>query len=181
MIMIHGTPVDEDYPEWFFRGLDWTNGCIALLNADMQELWDLVPDGTGSRYYLDPRQPSCSPGLRHSNQRMNMAKTMPAEVHVRVLPMKKLLSLAVAASIGISAHVHADRLTTELIKPIEPYVSEQPEKVELGKKLWFDPRLSMSGFISCNSCHNLSTGGVTTCRLPSGTTGRKVRSTRRPY
>lgn len=46
MIMIHGTPVDEDYPEWFFRGLDWTNGCIALLNADMQELWDLVPDGT---------------------------------------------------------------------------------------------------------------------------------------
>lgn len=73
--------------------------------------------------------------------------------------MKKLLSLAVAASIGISAHVHADRLTTELIKPIEPYVSEQPEKVELGKKLWFDPRLSMSGFISCNSCHNLSTGG----------------------
>lgn len=46
MIMIHGTPVDEDYPEWFFHGLDWTNGCIALLNADMQELWDLVPDGT---------------------------------------------------------------------------------------------------------------------------------------
>ena len=34
-----------------------------------------------------------------------------------------------------------------------------PEKVELGKKLWFEPRLSMSGFISCNSCHNLSTGG----------------------
>ena len=46
MIMIHGTPVDEEYPEWFFRGLDWTNGCIALDNADMQELWDLVPDGT---------------------------------------------------------------------------------------------------------------------------------------
>ena len=31
--------------------------------------------------------------------------------------------------------------------------------VELGKKLWFDPRLSKSGFISCNSCHNLSMGG----------------------
>ena len=46
MIMIHGTPVDEDYPEWFFSGLDWTNGCIALDNASMQELWDLVPDGT---------------------------------------------------------------------------------------------------------------------------------------
>jgi cytochrome c peroxidase len=34
-----------------------------------------------------------------------------------------------------------------------------PAKVELGKKLFFDPRLSRSGFISCNSCHNLSMGG----------------------
>jgi cytochrome c peroxidase len=33
------------------------------------------------------------------------------------------------------------------------------KKVELGKKLYFDPRLSKSGFISCNSCHNLSEGG----------------------
>lgn len=33
------------------------------------------------------------------------------------------------------------------------------QKVELGKKLYFDPRLSKSGFISCNSCHNLSEGG----------------------
>lgn len=46
MIMIHGTPVDDDYPEWFFKGLDWTDGCIALGNDDMRELWDLVPDGT---------------------------------------------------------------------------------------------------------------------------------------
>ena len=46
MIMIHGTPVDENYPEWFYKGLDWTNGCIALDNGSMQELWDLVPDQT---------------------------------------------------------------------------------------------------------------------------------------
>ncbi len=32
-------------------------------------------------------------------------------------------------------------------------------KVELGKKLYFEPRLSKSGFISCNSCHNLAFGG----------------------
>lgn len=46
MIMIHGTPIDEEYPEWYFEGLDWTNGCIALTNPDMRELWNLVPDGT---------------------------------------------------------------------------------------------------------------------------------------
>ena len=33
-------------------------------------------------------------------------------------------------------------------------------KVELGKKLFFDPRLSKSNLISCNTCHNLATGGV---------------------
>lgn len=34
-----------------------------------------------------------------------------------------------------------------------------PEKVELGKKLFFDPRLSLSGIVSCNTCHNLATYG----------------------
>ncbi|MCW8193446.1 cytochrome-c peroxidase [Proteobacteria bacterium 005FR1] len=47
----------------------------------------------------------------------------------------------------------------EPIQPIEAAKVENPAKVELGKKLFFDPRLSRSGFISCNSCHNLSTGG----------------------
>ncbi|HET8546992.1 MAG TPA: cytochrome-c peroxidase [Bryobacteraceae bacterium] len=35
-----------------------------------------------------------------------------------------------------------------------------PEKIELGKMLYFDPRLSASWLISCNTCHNLSLGGV---------------------
>ena len=34
-----------------------------------------------------------------------------------------------------------------------------PEKVALGKSLYFDPRLSASGVFSCYSCHNLATGG----------------------
>jgi cytochrome c peroxidase len=34
------------------------------------------------------------------------------------------------------------------------------ERVELGRMLFFDPRLSRSGLFSCNSCHNLGTGGV---------------------
>ncbi|TWU64580.1 cytochrome-c peroxidase [Crateriforma conspicua] len=36
---------------------------------------------------------------------------------------------------------------------------DTPEKVELGKKLFFDPRLSATGTVSCNSCHNLMEGG----------------------
>ena len=46
MIMLHGTPEDEEYPDWFFSSLDWTEGCIALSNPDMQEIWSSVKDGT---------------------------------------------------------------------------------------------------------------------------------------
>ena len=46
MIMIHGTPLDDEYPEWFFSTLDWTEGCIAMRNTDMREIWNLVRDGT---------------------------------------------------------------------------------------------------------------------------------------
>jgi cytochrome c peroxidase len=35
-----------------------------------------------------------------------------------------------------------------------------PVKIELGKMLFFDPRLSRSWLISCNTCHNLGLGGV---------------------
>lgn len=34
-----------------------------------------------------------------------------------------------------------------------------PEKVELGKKLFFDPRVSVDGSVSCNSCHNVMEAG----------------------
>lgn len=47
----------------------------------------------------------------------------------------------------------------EPILPVKPAEIKNVAEVELGKKLFFDPRLSKSGFISCNSCHNLSMGG----------------------
>ena len=47
----------------------------------------------------------------------------------------------------------------EPIQPITPVLHSDTPIIELGKKLYFDPRLSKSGFISCNSCHNLSMGG----------------------
>lgn len=34
------------------------------------------------------------------------------------------------------------------------------EQIELGKQLYFDPRLSSSNLISCNTCHNLALGGA---------------------
>jgi cytochrome c peroxidase len=41
-------------------------------------------------------------------------------------------------------------------------------KINLGKKLYFDPRLSKSGIISCNTCHNLGLGGVDGISVATG-------------
>ena len=35
-----------------------------------------------------------------------------------------------------------------------------PDKIELGQMLFFEPRLSVSGTLSCNNCHNLSLSGA---------------------
>ena len=56
----------------------------------------------------------------------------------------------------------------EPIQPIAPVKEINLAQVELGKKLYFDPRLSKSGFISCNSCHNLSMGGTDNLKTSIG-------------
>lgn len=38
--------------------------------------------------------------------------------------------------------------------------ASSPDKIELGKLLYFEPRLSKSALISCNTCHNVGLGGA---------------------
>jgi len=71
--------------------------------------------------------------------------------------MKLVSPLSLAILAAMSA---APAVAKEPIEIIQPAKITAPEKVELGKMLFFEPRLSKSGFISCNSCHNLSLGGV---------------------
>ncbi len=56
----------------------------------------------------------------------------------------------------------------EPIQAISPATNINHAEAELGKKLFFDPRLSKSGFISCNSCHNLSMGGTDNLKTSIG-------------
>jgi murein L,D-transpeptidase YafK len=46
LIMVHGLPNDPRWPPEHYAGQDWTDGCIALNNADMMEFWMLVQSGT---------------------------------------------------------------------------------------------------------------------------------------
>ena len=45
-IMIHGLPPGNDWVKPGQQLSDWTFGCIAVTNAEMDELWKLVPIGT---------------------------------------------------------------------------------------------------------------------------------------
>ena len=45
-ILIHAVPDGYEPKSAGVRMIDWTNGCIAVTNADMDEIWSRVADGT---------------------------------------------------------------------------------------------------------------------------------------
>ena len=86
--------------------------------------------------------------------------------------MKPFLPSLAACLLGATAAFATDpppenlrETAIEIFKPLPstiPSVKDNPitpEKISLGKALFFDPRMSASGVFSCNSCHNLATGG----------------------
>lgn len=86
--------------------------------------------------------------------------------------MKHLWLMAGALTLGLNYSTAAEATTkqprSEPVTPIQPAKVTEPAKVELGKQLFFDPRLSMSGVISCNTCHNLSLGGTDNLKTSVG-------------
>ena len=45
-IMIHGLPNGRGFLGRLHRLSDWTHGCIALTNSEIEEIWKLIPNGT---------------------------------------------------------------------------------------------------------------------------------------
>ncbi|MCB2180635.1 MAG: cytochrome-c peroxidase [Desulfobulbaceae bacterium] len=81
----------------------------------------------------------------------------------------KMLLAAGAFFLFCSPVMAADSLRTQASEVFEPIPLGPPElkanpqtpaKEDLGKKLFFDPRLSKSALISCNTCHNVGMGGA---------------------
>jgi cytochrome c peroxidase len=63
--------------------------------------------------------------------------------------------------------------TSELMKLINTKNNITPKRVALGRKLFFDTRLSLDKTISCNTCHLLDKGGVDGVPVAIGHKGRK--------
>jgi len=81
--------------------------------------------------------------------------------------MNKILTLTISI-IGMTTI-----LFSEPIKPIPNEVKVDAKKVQLGKKLFFDPILSKDGTISCATCHDLQNGGDDGLKFSFGIKGQK--------
>jgi cytochrome c peroxidase len=82
--------------------------------------------------------------------------------------MRSLIPLLPVTLVLMSGTASGDTLRDTALGMFRPLPSTTPavadnpatpEKIALGKALFFDPRLSASGVFSCYSCHNLTTGG----------------------
>ncbi|HEX2941446.1 MAG TPA: cytochrome-c peroxidase [Rhodopila sp.] len=82
---------------------------------------------------------------------------------------KATIALLYAGCVFSSPALAQDDLLTKAKQQFQPIPNTPPElpgnaatpaKVELGKMLYFDPRLSKSHTISCSSCHNIGLGGA---------------------
>jgi len=73
--------------------------------------------------------------------------------------------LATAPALALEAI--PDRVPTPMDNPISS------AKVELGKQLYFDPRLSIDGTVSCNSCHNVMASGTDSRPTSVGINGQR--------
>ena len=50
-VMIHGLPNKLEFLEDYYANTDWTDGCIAVSNDEIEEIWKLVEDGTPISIY----------------------------------------------------------------------------------------------------------------------------------
>lgn len=85
---------------------------------------------------------------------------------MRTKNLAALLSLGVIIAVPALAQNDLLAQARQQFQPIPTTPPElpgnpaTPAKVELGKMLYFDPRLSASHTISCSSCHNIGLGGA---------------------
>jgi len=46
LVMVHGTKNGLGWLGRLYRAIDWTDGCVAVTNGEIDEIWRVVPDGT---------------------------------------------------------------------------------------------------------------------------------------
>lgn len=88
-----------------------------------------------------------------------------------MLTRKRIAALALVLAIHGSPVLAMEALPAK--PPVPADNPQTPEKIELGKQLFFDPRLSSTGTLSCNSCHNVMATGTDSIRTSFGVEGKR--------
>src|ERR1043166_4766707 len=98
-------------------------------------------------------------------------KTDRCEMQLRKKAMT--IGIAVAAALA-AAHPARAQMLDEPIKPLPQKMDLDARKVDLGKKLFHDKRLSKDNSLSCASCHDIAKGGADGQQSPTGVRGRSA-------
>ena len=92
---------------------------------------------------------------------------------MRNAPTARFGFFIAALCLGSGAPLSAAPLN-EALKPLPPVPMLDPAKVELGRQLFNEPRLSANNTLSCASCHRLASGGADTTPFSTGFDGKPV-------
>ncbi|MFP5391670.1 MAG: cytochrome-c peroxidase [Gammaproteobacteria bacterium] len=93
----------------------------------------------------------------------------------RTRALECAIALAVGTAGNALAQAQPDAIGSEPLRPLPLKSDADPARAALGKRLFFDARLSGSGRHSCASCHDLARGGSDGRRLPVPITGQPGR------
>jgi len=77
-------------------------------------------------------------------------------MQITISSMLKLVIVMVVCA----SHTTTAAFLDDPIQPIPLTLKQDPARVEIGRLLFRDPRLSGNGRVSCASCHDLSKGGI---------------------
>jgi len=99
-----------------------------------------------------------------------------SEAEVMVVDAQASASAPVASAEVTTAHAN-EELSPRVLRRFAPLeAAKKPVHTtlsDLGRKLYYDPRLSKTGEISCNTCHPLDKYGTTETAVSTGILGRK--------
>jgi cytochrome c peroxidase len=99
-----------------------------------------------------------------------------ADSEVMVVDTQPAAIVAVSAPTAAAAFSN-EELSPRVLRrfaPLNPVANSAPAAlIDLGRKLYYDPRLSKTGTVSCNSCHPLAKYGTTDTSVSTGINGRK--------
>ena len=104
---------------------------------------------------------------------MNSQKLQPGVEFARqspVPPAHRALALLLYGFCAVAGAAPLD----EPLKPLPEIPKQNPNQVELGRRLFSDPRLSVNNTLSCASCHQLDKSGADTRALSLGFDGQPV-------